>query len=54
MRHRFDQRHGLLHLPEARKVRYLRIRIQCQKTLPVWHSQAGEPAWLMIDEITVK
>ena len=54
MRHCFDQRHGLLRLPEARKVRYLRIRILCQKTLPEWHSRAGAPAWLLIDEITVK
>ena len=54
MRRRFDKQHGLLRLPEARKVRQLRIRVYCQKTLPAWHSRAGGPAWLMIDEITVK
>ncbi len=54
MRCRFDQQHGLLRRPEARKVSHLRIRVYCQRNLPEWHGAAGKPAWLMIDEITVK
>ena len=47
-------RQGLFHPAEARSVRYLRIKIVCQPTLPDWHEYSGEPAWLMIDEITIK
>ena len=50
----YQGRQGLFHPAEARNARYLRIRIACQATLPDWHDYSGEPAWLMIDEITVK
>ena len=35
----------------ARKVHYVRLRVVCLNRLPVWHPYAGEPAWLMLDEI---
>jgi beta-galactosidase len=54
MRRFFAPRQGLFHPAEAGKVRYLRFRIHCQKNLPAWHVGAGQPAWLMIDEIDVK
>ena len=54
MRRNYQGRQGLFHPAEARNARYLRIRIACQATLPDWHDYSGEPAWLMIDEITVK
>ena len=44
---------GLFHPAEARRVRFLRFRITCQPTLPDWHPYSGEPAWLMIDEISI-
>ena len=47
-------RQGLFHPAEARNAKYLRIKIICQPTLPEWHDYSGEPAWLMIDEISVK
>lgn len=47
-------RKGLFKCPEARKVRFLRITIRPQQQLPSWHPNAGEPAWLMIDEINVQ
>ena len=54
LRRTFLGRQGLFHPAEARSVKYLRIKIECQPTLPEWHEYSGEPAWLMIDEITVK
>ena len=36
------------------KVRYVRLRYVCRPSLPPWHPYAGEPAWLMIDEVEVK
>lgn len=54
LRRTFLGRQGLFHPAEARSVKYLRIKIECQPTLPEWHEFSGEPAWLMIDEITVK
>ncbi len=35
----------------GRGVRYVRLRYINQPCLPIWHPYAGEPAWLMIDEI---
>jgi beta-galactosidase len=54
MRRFLTPRRGLFHPAEADKVRFIRFRIHCQKTLPAWHVGAGQPAWLMIDEIDVK
>lgn len=36
------------------RARYLRIRVHSCASLPSWHVAAGQPAWLMIDEIDVK
>lgn len=54
MQRRFASRKGLLRRPEARKVRYLRIRVLGQPTLPLGHPNAGQPAWTMLDEIIVR
>ena len=54
MRCSFTPKQGLFHPAEASKVKYLRIRMRCQSLLPQWHVCAGQPAWLMIDEINVK
>ncbi len=54
LRRSFAQRQGLFHPAEARGVRYVRLRVHCLKSLPQWHEYSGEPAWLMIDEITVQ
>jgi hypothetical protein len=50
----FLPKQSLFHSAEAPNVKYLRIRIRSQKALPKWHVAAGQPAWLMIDEINVK
>ena len=54
MRRTFAGRQGLFHPAEAPRVRYIRLRVRCQQSLPIWHEYSGEPAWLMIDEITIK
>ena len=37
-----------------KKAHYVRLRFICSERLPVWHPHAGQPSWLMIDEITVR
>jgi hypothetical protein len=54
MRCTFNPKQGFFHPAEAPNVKYIRIRIHCQQLLPPWHIAAGQPAWLMIDEINVK
>ena len=36
---------------KARSVHFVRLRIVCRPTLPIWHPYHGEPAWLMLDEV---
>ena len=43
-----------LHPRKAKAVSYLRVRFICHRTLPIWHPYAGQPAWLMIDEISLR
>ena len=40
-------------LPE-KPVRYIRFDVEASKTLPAWHTYAGEKSWVFIDEIVVK
>ena len=35
-------------------VKYLKVKIENQRTLPEWHPYAGESSWIMVDEITVE
>ena len=39
---------------EARKVRHLKVRISSTALLPEWHTYAGQKAWLLLDEISVR
>ena len=38
---------------KTHRVRYVRLRFICRPELPVWHPYAGEPAWLMVDEVEI-
>jgi len=38
----------------SRKTRYVRVRAENVGECPSWHDAAGEPAWLMIDEIVIE
>ena len=38
----------------ARRVHHVRLRLAARPTLPPWHPYAGQPAWLMLDEITLR
>ncbi len=44
----------LLEPRKARQVHYFRLRFICRPQLPIWHPSAGNPAWLMLDEIEVE
>ncbi len=54
MKRNYEKASGIFHPAEAGDVRYVRIRLHCKPSLPQWHNYKGYPAWLMIDEITVK
>ena len=50
----YDDSRRLLYSIEprrARNIHQVRLRINSRPTLPPWHPSAGQPAWLMIDEI---
>ncbi|NND33552.1 MAG: hypothetical protein HKN76_13255 [Saprospiraceae bacterium] len=38
----------------SRKARYIRVSADNMGICPGWHKQAGEKAWIMLDEITVE
>ncbi len=48
-----DSRRLTYHLEprKARYVHYVRLRFICRPQLPIWHPYAGQPAWLMVDEV---
>ena len=35
----------------AKSIHFVRLRIVCRPTLPIWHPYAGQPSWLMLDEV---
>ena len=39
---------------KAKGVRFIRLKIENQGVLPLWHPNKGEKAWLMVDEITLE
>ena len=38
----------------TKDVKYIKVVVESYKTLPEWHDYAGENAWIMLDEITIK
>ena len=38
---------------KARSVHFVRLRFVCSRSLPIWHLYAGQPAWLMLDEVGI-
>ena len=54
LRRLFAQHRGLFRKAEARRVKYVRLQVNCNSDLPLWHPYSGQPAWLMIDEINIK
>ena len=38
----------------AKGVRYIRLKVENERELPLWHPNKGEKAWLMVDEIVVE
>ena len=46
--------HYLLHPHKTGIVHLVRLRFICRPTLPIWHPYTPNPAWLMIDEISLR
>ena len=38
----------------AKKVKFIRLKVENQGELPLWHPNKGEKAWLMVDEVEVE
>lgn len=38
---------------KAKSVHLVRMRFICRQQLPIWHPYAGQPAWLMLDEVEI-
>ncbi len=38
----------------AKKVKFIRVKVENQGVLPDWHPYAGEKAWIMVDEVSVE
>ncbi|MDH3650278.1 MAG: discoidin domain-containing protein, partial [Saprospiraceae bacterium] len=41
-------------LRNERKTRFVRIFAENMKECPPWHANAGQPSWILFDEITVE
>ncbi|MBP5573759.1 MAG: DUF4981 domain-containing protein [Bacteroidales bacterium] len=39
---------------KAKGVRFIRLKVENQGVLPLWHPNKGEKAWLMVDEIILE
>ena len=39
---------------DVKGVKYIKVKVDNVGQLPEWHDYAGENAWIMIDEITIK
>ncbi len=39
---------------DVKGVKYIKVKVDNLGKLPEWHSYAGENAWIMLDEITIK
>ena len=39
---------------DAKKVKFLKIKVENQGVLPKWHPNAGENAWIMVDEVVLE
>ena len=39
---------------DVKGVKYIKVKVGNVGKLPEWHPYAGENAWIMIDEITIK
>ena len=38
----------------AKAINFVRLRFVCRQSLPAWHPFAGQPSWLMVDEIILR
>jgi hypothetical protein len=41
-------------LVDVKKAKFVRVKVENQGVLPVWHPYAGQKAWIMVDEVTIE
>ena len=41
-------------LVNAKRAKFVRVKVENPGTLPQWHPSAGEKSWIMVDEVTVE
>jgi hypothetical protein len=39
---------------DVKKVKCLKVKVENQGVLPKWHPNAGEKAWIMVDEVRIE
>ena len=39
---------------DAKKWKFIRVKVENQGVLPEWHPYAGQKAWIMVDEVTIE
>lgn len=39
---------------DVKKVKFLKVKVENQGVLPKWHPNAGEKAWIMVDEVRIE
>jgi hexosaminidase len=39
---------------DVKKVKFLKVKVENQGILPKWHPNAGEKAWIMVDEVRIE
>ena len=39
---------------EVKQAKYVRVKVKNQGDLPMWHPNAGEKAWIMVDEVEIE
>ena len=39
---------------DEKRIKFLKVKVENQGVLPKWHPNAGEKAWIMVDEVVVK
>ena len=37
-----------------RQTKFVRVKVENQGELPIWHPYAGQKAWIMVDEVTIE
>jgi hexosaminidase len=39
---------------DVKQAKFVRVKVKNQGELPMWHPNAGEKAWIMVDEVEIE